>query len=307
MEIINKEFGKLTSFNFKTTNYKGIKYLVLEPFLINDEIILNKPIYTFESKIEPLINYFINYLDTFYKDVKEIYTKDDKYFWDENNNKINTICKHIKHIKRLASQLKIELNFPQLDEYKLSFYLITDLLFEIEQRIEFLNNLKIKAKPYLQDNKEGYTHIICFDIFDTNNSLRNIEDISISEWCSISLNRGIPQESFFSNPSNQDNILFDDIIIPEAREEFEKWYERFCIDEPNTNYIDIVLFFKIMKKKGYFKNKLNSGKKLNLDILYQVTLDKTKLDIAYNTFKNNGTAQFENYLFGKPEIPIFRN
>lgn len=112
------------------------------------------------------------------------------------------------------------------------------------------------------------------------------------------------------NPSNQSNsqkrfnidskITFDAVIRPEAKEYFEYWYNRFCIDDPETDKLEAILFFKLMNIRGYFI------KEFKIEQLHQITIDRTNRPVSINYFKNNGRNKFEDWLYGKPEIPKFR-
>jgi len=300
MEAVNKEFDKIRCFIFKKVNYQDVNYLALEALSIDHQVFLNSPIHKFEKEIEPSINHYLNLLEGLYEQVRLIFVIENKYFLDEKEIKRNLVNNRFIDIRRIAVKLKFDFKIMSNDGY-ISYYLITDILYEIEQRLELLKNLKLQAKPYLQFNNEVVENVIDFELFDATNGLREIEKISISSWLNISLNRRRSQEITTVIHVSDNNIYFDDAIKPEAKEEFEKWYDRFCIDEPSTDKIEIVLFFKLMNKLGYFQHEYN------LHDLYLLTIDRSKRKIAFNTFKNNGRKKFEDWMDGKPEIPIFRD
>ena len=302
---VNKEFEKFKCFNFQKVKHENEEYLALEGFSINEQDIFNNPIHRFEVEIEPFIEHYSKLLGAFNSKIYNIYVKEEKFLFDTRFNKVNLIHKHFKNISRIAEHLKIVIIIPTYDGYNLSYYLINDLLYEITERISFLDKLKLHYKPYLKFNNEN-EYKLDLSGFATTVKLRTLESLSVTEWTRISLNRTMRHEPSYSDNLCDDTVSFQDAIKPEAKDDFEKLYQIFCIDEPDTKVSDIVLFFKIMKTKGYFKNKLESGKRINTDMFHQIVLDKTKRDIAYNTFRNNGKAQFENYLFEKPNIPKFK-
>lgn len=56
-----------------------------------------------------------------------------------------------------------------------------------------------------------------------------------------------------------------------------------------------------MNNKNYFIEKFEILQ------LHQITLDRTRRKISLNYFKSNGRKLFENWLYGKPETPIYRD
>lgn len=313
---INLDLNFLKQFEFATVKYNGQEYLKIYNYPDQLSEMTQIPILDFETKLERelihLKSTFIHCFNLFVREAHNVIIGINRGIipLEEGKDKLFQEMKNILD----ENNLEFILITNQVGEF--TFFLFEDFFQELLRRIEEIDNLFSIIKPYINTN---YNDLIDFNLLEEEFEKLNI--LTPIDWRNI-VCKPLDQDDIiqsniihlntihrhFTHTSSIDNnITFEEAIKPEAREEFEKWYNIFCMDEPDTNYIDIVLFFKIMKKKGYFKNKLNSGKKLILDILYQVTLDKTKRDIAYNTFKNNGTAQFENYLFGKPEIPIFRN
>ncbi len=300
METINKEFEKFKCFNFKKVNYKGLDYLTLEPITFNYNIFKNKPINKFELEIAPFIKLYLKLLNNFDRDVRTIF-KEEKFFLDEKNKKVNVIVRHFKNIRSSAKKTNIDFNLPIEKGYYLSYYLISDLIYEIIQRITILQNLNYEAKPYLRSKKTILEVANSFEIFQITSKLSEIENLKISEWLGISQNRIIHNDTFYSLNILNDNFCFDNVIKPKAKDDFEKWYKTFCIDDPEIDKLDVILYFKLMNKKGYFIIELD------IEQLHKVTIDRTKRQISFNYFKNNGRRKFEDWLDGKPNVPIFKS
>jgi hypothetical protein len=311
---INLDINFLKQFEFATVKYNGQEYLKIYNYPDQLSEMTQIPISEFEIKLErELIHLKLTFKHCF------------NLFVRETNNVITSINKGIIPLEKGKDKLFQDMK-NILDENNLEFILITnqvgeytfflfeDFFQELLRRIEEIDNLFSIIKPYQNTNDNNLIDCsLLEEEIDKLNILtpidwRNIvckplDQDDIIQSNIIHLNTSHAQ--FTHTSSNDTNITFEEAIKPEAREEFEKWYNIFCMDEPDTKVIDIILFFKIMKRKGYFYDKLKTGEKINIDSFHQVALDKTKRNIAYNTFKNNGASLFEDYLFGKPIIPKF--
>lgn len=306
---VNMDLNFLKHFEFATVRFNDIEYLKLSSYsndlLTLSQLHINEFEAIYERELLHLKSIFIRCFNSFAKSYNDIII-------EFNNCTIS--------FEELKRKLFIEMTFT-IDQNQLSYnfitknigletlYLFNDFLDELYRRIEEINDVYSVIKPYQQ--------ITDYDLLDTDMSIEQIEgleNLASLDWHKINFIDVNPNDLKDSNivklnplkPSNSQNkfiieskITFDEAIRPEAQEEFEYWYSRFCIDEPSTEKIDIVLFFKLMNKKSYFKEELNHP------LLFQIMLDKTNRKIAFNTFKNNGRKKFEDWTDGKPEIPKF--
>lgn len=300
METVDKEFGKLKNFDFKKVEYKGCNYLALEPFSISFNPLLNKPINRYVFEIEPFIIHHKKLLETFYDLVKKTYVEDQKYFIDSNDKKRSLVSGAFTEIKSIANRLQLIFSIPNRDKFYLSYYLITDLLHEIEQRLSLLSDLELRYKPYLFFNKDIVTYVYSTEVYETTTKLDEIELINIADWFLITLNRGTHPKL----PTNESSSMMidelDDVLRPEAKVLFEKLYMKFCLEDLDRDLLDIVLFFKAIYKRNYFSRKLST------EDLYLIARNKTNREISYNYFKNRGAKELEIWLEDKPEIPEFK-
>ena len=303
---VNMDLNFLKHFEFATVRFNDIEYLKISSYsndlLTLSQLHINEFEEIYERELLHLKSIFIRCFNSFAKSYNDIII-------EFNNCTIS--------FEELKRKLFIEMTFT-IDQNQLFYnfitknigiktlYLFDDFLDELYKRIEEINDVYSVIKPYQQitDN----------DLSDTDTSIEQIEgleNLTSIDWHKINFIDVNPNDLKDSNiiklnASKQSNnqkiftidskITFEQAIRPDVEEEFEYWYNRYCIDEPSTEKIDIVLFFKLMNKKGFFKEELNH------QLLFQVMLHKTNRNIAFNTFKNNGRKKFEDWMDGKPEI-----
>ncbi|MCT1529958.1 hypothetical protein M3B46_03060 [Sphingobacterium daejeonense] len=306
---VNMDLNFLKHFEFATVRFNDIEYLKLSSYsndlLTLSQLHINEFEAIYERELLHLKSIFIRCFNSFAKSYNDIII-------EFNNCTIS--------FEELKRRLFIEMTFT-IDQNQLFYnfitknigiktlYLFDDFLDELYKRIEEINDVYSVIKPYQQitDN----------DLSDTDTSIEQIEgleNLTSLDWHKINFIDVNPNDLKDSNiiklnplkPSNSQNkfiieskITFDEAIRPEAQEEFEKWYKRFCIDEPETDKLEAILFFKLMNIRGYFI------KEFNIEQLHQITIDRTNRQISINYFKNNGRKKFEDWLDGKPIIPTF--
>ena len=306
---VNMDLNFLKHFEFATVRFNDIEYVKLSSYsndlLTLSQLHINEFEAIYERELLHLKSIFIRCFNSFAKSYNDIII-------EFNNCTIS--------FEELKRRLFIEMTFT-IDQNQLFYnfitknigiktlYLFDDFLDELYKRIEEINDVYSVIKPYQQitDN----------DLSDTDTSIEQIEgleNLTSLDWHKINFIDVNPNDLKDSNiiklnplkPSNSQNkfiieskITFDEAIRPEAQEEFEKWYKRFCIDEPETDKLEAILFFKLMNIRGYFI------KEFNIEQLHQITIDRTNRQISINYFKNNGRKKFEDWLDGKPIIPTF--
>lgn len=306
---VNVDLGFLKQFEFATVKYNDQDFLKIYSYPDQLSEMTQISLLDFENKYERELIH-----------IKSILRHSFNLFVSEAIVVLSNVESGKMTIEKAKDKLFI-LASSTMDENQLEYEFITNkvgdftfLFFqsffqELLRRIEEIENLFSIIKPYL--DKEEYK-LIAHESLE--NEMDKLESISPNDWKNILLTPvneiDLIESNVISMKRVRDNILntstttlktltFEDAIRIGAREDFEHWYQRFCINEPTTDKIDVVLFFKLMNKLGYFRQEYN------IHNLYQLTIDKTKLKIAFNTFKNNGRKKFEDWMDGKPQIPTF--
>ncbi|GEM_PF-5358356 len=308
---VNMDLNFLKHFEFATVRFNDIEYLKLSSYsndlLTLSQLHINEFEAIYERELLHLKSIFIRCFNSFAKSYNDIII-------EFNNCTIS--------FEELKRKLFIEMTFT-IDQNQLFYnfitknigiktlYLFEDFLDELHKRIEEINDVYSVIKPYQQitDN----------DLSDTDTSIEEIEgleDLVSLDWHKINFIDVNPNDLKDSNiikfnplkgSNNQkiftidSKITFEEAIRLEAKEVFEYWYNRFCIDDPETEKLEAILFFKLMNIRGYFI------KEFKIEQLYQITIDRTNRPVSINYFKNNGRKKFEDWLDGKPEIPRFRS
>lgn len=307
---VNMDLNFLKQFEFATVKYNDIEYLKLgsysEDLLSLSQLHINDFEAIYAGELLHLKSIFVQCFNSYTKCYNDII------------NEFNNCSVSFEELKRklfiemtfLIDQNQLFYNFRTNNVGKLTFHFFNDFLDELYKRIEEIDDVFSIIKPYQQRND--------IDLFDNDFSLEeieNLENLSWLEWNNICRQAVNPNDLKDSNIidlsppilsisrnklSIETKITFNEAIRPEAEEEFEKWYMRFCIDDPETDKLEAILFFKLMNNRGYFI------KEFSIEQLHQITIDRTNRRISVNYFKNNGRKKFENWLDGKPDVSRFR-
>lgn len=295
-------------FEISTTRFKDKSYVQVFPCSENILDLAFEPISVFEINYEKelqhlrsLYIYFYNFLSKVINEQLLKVENQEITLYDCNSRIYHEILYFIEQ-----HNLELKCNTKNFGE--ITLYFISDFLEEIEGRIDDIDILFEQVKPYNNIEKASLVENILSE-----SKIYELEGFTYADWIDIYLTPTHSDDLIQSNiiPLNHTkdyntnfpiirNITFNEAIKPDAKEEFEKWYERFCIDEPSTDKIEAVLFFKLMNRKGYFI------RELKIKELFQVTIDRTNRKISLNYFKNNGRKKFEDWTDGKPEVPKFK-
>ncbi|MFD1770652.1 hypothetical protein [Sphingobacterium suaedae] len=305
---VNMDLNFLKQFEFATVKYNDQDYLKIYSYPDQLSEMTQISLLEFENKYErELIHIRLILSHSFNLFVSEAINilsniENDKIIIEKAKDKLFILATSIMD----QNQLGYEFITNQVGNFTFLFF--QSLIQELLRRIEEIENLFSIIKPYLKVEEHK---LIAYESLV--NEMDKLESISLNDWKNILLTPvneiDLIETNVISINRVQDNILntsntlkklsFEDAIRIEAKEDFEHWYKRFCINEPTTEKIDVVLFFKLMNKLGYFRQEYN------IHDLYLLTIDRTKIKIAFNTFKNNGRKKFENWMDGKPQIPTF--
>lgn len=301
------EIEALKEFNISTVKFNNKEFIKLHPYCGNILDLFTLPISEFESNIERELIHIKSLFIYLFNKIAETYHKQFLKLQKKESNLDNLKEWVFLEIRHWTEQLLFQFNIQTKNFGDISLYFIEDFLDELFGRIEEINDLFSLIKPYQPIND---LPLITFSLDEE--LIAELEGFGYSEWVNIFrtpvdkkdlIESNIINLKTTSNDKNNlsiiKNITFEEAIKPEAKDEFERWYRIFCIDEPDTNKLDVILFFKLMNNKGYFTEEFD------IPLLHQITIDRTKRKISFNYFKNNGRRKFEDWSDGKPNVPIF--
>jgi len=305
---VNIELKSLKQFEFATVSLNGVDYLKLYSYPDQLSELTEISVVEFEDKYQKQLLHFKSLLTHCYKQyIKVVIDVASKV-----NNRTLTFdsCKDILYREMIGimdqCQLEHKIITNKVGIYSLNLF--QDFIEEILRRIEEIENFFSILKPYTimdEVNPSDFSSLEDhlkqeIDPHDWNEILlQSVDENDIITTNIISLKPRL----LLQNKSSKETykVRYEQAIRPEAKEDFEKFYYQFCIDEPQTENLEIILFFKLMNKQGYFIQEFNTQQ------LFEITIDRTRKEIAYNYFKNNGRKKFEDWLDGKPLVPIFKS